>query len=72
MTELDDRVFCFYEIYRSPPKGRGRAKPEMQSRAPEKRRRHTHEWLNTRIHGFASLFPLCAIFRICVIKPLCK
>lgn len=30
MTELADRVFCFYEMPRVPAKGRTKAEPKMQ------------------------------------------
>ena len=30
MTELADRVFCFYEMPRAPAKGRAKAEPKMQ------------------------------------------
>ena len=29
MTELADRVFCFYEMPRAPAKGRAKAEPKM-------------------------------------------
>ena len=29
MTELADRVFCFYEMPRAPTKGRAKAEPKM-------------------------------------------
>ena len=42
MTELADRVFCFYEMPRAPAKGRAKAEPKMPG-STEQHWRHTHE-----------------------------